>query len=69
MLNIEKIPGKPFFVSIVSICNRTPEEAALEIEELHCLSGLEYFAVSFPLQPQGKEPLKKAENAPSFIES
>lgn len=69
MLNIEKIPGKPFFVSIVSICNRTPEEAALEIEELHRLSGLEYFAVSFPLQPQGKEPLKKVENCAAIFRS
>ena len=61
MLKIETMPGKPFFVSIVSINNRTAEELALEIEELNQLSGLENFAVSFPLQPQGIEPLKKAE--------
>ena len=41
--------------------NRTPEETAAEIEEQHRLSGVENFAVMFPLQPQGEEPLKKPE--------
>ena len=61
MLSIKNAPGEPFFVSIVSANNRTPEQAAAEIEEQHLLSGLENFAVSFPLQPQGTEPLRKAE--------
>jgi hypothetical protein len=54
-------PGEPFFVSIVPVSNRTPEQAVAEIEEQHRLSGLTNFAVIFPLQPQGARPLDKAE--------
>ena len=54
-------PGKPFFVSIVPVRNRMPEQVAAEIEEQHRLSGLKNFAVIFPLQPQGERPLDKAE--------
>ena len=67
MLSVKKIPGEPFFVSIAAANNRTPEETAAEIEEQHRLSGLENFAVSFPLQPQGTEPLKKAVYYASFF--
>lgn len=67
MLTVKKVPGEPFFVSIVAEYNRTPEETAAEIEEQHRLSGLVNFAVSFPLQPQGTEPLKKAVYYASFF--
>ncbi|MBE6372048.1 MAG: hypothetical protein E7055_08245 [Lentisphaerae bacterium] len=63
MLTVIQKSGEPFFVSIVSCNHRTPEQAAAEIEELHRLSGLVNFAVSFSMQPQslGGDPLKKAE--------
>ncbi|MBQ6598254.1 MAG: hypothetical protein IJH79_11940 [Lentisphaeria bacterium] len=59
--------GEPFFVSIVPVRNRTPEQVAAEIEEQHRLSGLKNFAVIFPLQPQGERPLDKAEYDAAFF--
>lgn len=49
----------PFFVSIVSVERRTPEQAAAEFELQYRKCGIRHFAVSFPIQPQGREPMKK----------
>lgn len=59
----------PFMVSIVSIENRTPEQMISEIESQHRQAGLNYFAVSMPIQPQGREPMLKIEKYVSRIRS
>ena len=58
-INEIKEKGEPFFVSIIPERGRTPEQVAAEIEEQHRISGLDNFALIFPIQPQGEDPLDK----------
>lgn len=62
-----KEKGEPFFVSIIPVRSRTPEQVAAELEEQHRLSGVTNFAVMFPLQPQGKDPLDKVKYDAAFF--